>query len=171
MKIILRWPVCFGAILLLLLQGFVLSAQVELSFSQPSGFFNTPILVQIKSDASDIDIRYTLNGSIPGPDDLQYVRPLIFSQLGVVNSHLSMIPTTPELENLYYKWNEPAGTKQLANIIRARAFQNGQPVSNVITGFYLVVPAKAIRIWAITMGVEPNGKDLLILHTSTPMAR
>jgi chitinase len=50
------------------------------------GTFDKPVEVRLTDASADADIRYTLDGSVPGPSDARYDKPLVLSGPAVVRA-------------------------------------------------------------------------------------
>jgi uncharacterized repeat protein (TIGR03806 family) len=50
------------------------------------GTFNKPVAIRLTDSQADADIRYTLDGSVPGPSDARYDKPIVLSGPAVVRA-------------------------------------------------------------------------------------
>jgi uncharacterized repeat protein (TIGR03806 family) len=50
------------------------------------GTFNKPVEIRLTESDADADIRYTLDGSVPGPADARYDKPIVLSGPAVVRA-------------------------------------------------------------------------------------
>jgi uncharacterized repeat protein (TIGR03806 family) len=50
------------------------------------GTFNKPVEIRLTESEADADIRYTLDGSVPGPSDARYDKPIMLSGPAVVRA-------------------------------------------------------------------------------------
>lgn len=90
-----------------------------LAFSKTGGFFRDPFNLELQTSLPDAEIRYTMNGSEPDQESKLYNQPISIS---VKNP--DVLGTAVE------------GITGV--IVRARVFQNNQPVGKVLTHTYLV---------------------------------
>jgi len=66
--------------------GFLYGGSVE--FDPPPAVYGYPLEVHITSDSPGGSIRYTLDGSPPGPDDPIYTDPIVVSENSVLRAQL-----------------------------------------------------------------------------------
>jgi len=50
------------------------------------GTFDKPVKIRMSETQADADIRYTLDGSVPGPSDPRYDKPIVLSGPAVVRA-------------------------------------------------------------------------------------
>jgi hypothetical protein len=54
--------------------------------SPQGGTFNRPVEVSLSEREPGADIRYTLDGSVPGPGDMRYEKPITLTDPAVVRA-------------------------------------------------------------------------------------
>ncbi len=101
----------------------------QLYFSLPSGFYEENIELEIFSEES-VDIFYSLDGSIPDTNDHLYNTALDLRNDNHPELFISQIPTG-------IGWRQPYEVNQ-CHVVRARAYQNGSPISDVISGSFFI---------------------------------
>lgn len=115
-------------------------------FSVPAGFYSDSIDVVLSFDSpllTELQIRYTLDGSEPTSDDFLVENKLVIKDRSEEDNILANIPSTPnfsnwEGENYYPAWKAPSDKLAKANVIRAAAFLGTQRISQVVTHSYFV---------------------------------
>lgn len=106
----------------------------------PSGFYTEPFDLMISHGEPDVQLRYTLDGSVPDEDSPLYTDPLeIENRLGQPDD-ISAIPTTSSTVPEWYRWNPPMAPVYKGTSIRVRAFREGDIPSLTATGTYVVDP-------------------------------
>lgn len=109
--------------------------------SKSSGFYTNDIEVILTPADSAVEIRYTLNGSLPSADSQLYTSSMVFSN-NTDSLSISMIPTTP-LEGPYplstFIWKAPEEVYQ-SNVLRYASFQGDQQVSQVYSKTFFIDP-------------------------------
>ncbi|MBL9135042.1 MAG: CotH kinase family protein, partial [Verrucomicrobiales bacterium] len=107
-------------------------------FSRAAGFHQAPFSLEILSADEGVEIRYTLDGSVPTPSSLLYSAPL-----GILDRTL----TPPRWANLSTapNWRAPAGPVFKGTIVRARAFRTRSLPSPIATATYFVDPRGRAR--------------------------
>lgn len=108
-------------------------------FSEVSGFYKSSIDLEIRSDRPGVIIHYTLNGDIPDTTSPVYTEPIeIRPSDEIENNPIIFIPTNSRTMSHWYKWKDPGENLFKAHAIRARAFLNGQPYSEVTSGTFFI---------------------------------
>lgn len=108
------------------------SDNIHVTLSHRSGFYTNPFDLTLQTNNKETTIYYTLDCTEPTQKSLVYSSPIrIKSRVGDKNS-ISEISTT----SIY--WKKPKGEVFKGTIIRARAYRDGSPVSNIITRTYFV---------------------------------
>jgi hypothetical protein len=111
----------------------------ELSFSHTSGFYQQSFELEIMQSDDNIQIFYTTNGNIPDTADFVYDGPVeLLNSDELENNPIIHIPTNPGSTHFWYRWRPPGEDLLRGHVIRARAFEDGIPVSDVITGTYFI---------------------------------
>lgn len=111
-----------------------------ISFSAPQGLYSNPFNLSITNTNPNARIYYTLNGSDPDTNALLYSSPLMIKNNASLPNNLSTIPTTSNYAPHPYHWRSPTGKVFKGNVVKARAFNNGIPTSDVKVATYLVSP-------------------------------
>lgn len=107
-------------------------------FSREAGLHPAPFSLEIASSDPGVEIRYTLDGSVPGPHSPVYSGPL------------SLVDRSPQMEvfariNTGVQWANPPNRIAKGTVVRARAFRSGARPSAVTTGTYWIGPSFAQR--------------------------
>ena len=79
------------------------SYHVELFMTPPEGVYRGPQSLQFVANVPDADIRYTLDGSLPGRRSPRYTDPIVLSQTAVVRAAILAHDTlyTPVISHSY----------------------------------------------------------------------
>lgn len=94
-----------------------------------SGFYSSPVTLNLSNDHSGNTIMYTLNGNDPDEDSEVYTGSLSLDDLTSQKNRFANIPRTDvEPGNLIFK----------GNILRAVVYSSGCPASNEITNAYYI---------------------------------
>ena len=115
---------------------------LDLSFSQPSGFYKDSLVLEIIAKKG-YQIRYTTDGSLPESSSTLYEKPILIKEL----------QSTPA--DIGYR--KPHGNNinknpyQKATIIRAAAFKNDIQISQVRSATYLITPLGKERYQGIDL--------------------
>jgi hypothetical protein len=126
------------------------------SFSHTAGFYSSPFTLTITSPDTAITIRYTLDGSEPGPQSPVFSSHLeIRSRAGDPNV-LSLIPTSHD----YSVFAEPMGEIFKGTVVRAAAFRSGAVNSPVTTGTFFVDPSLSSRYSVPVMSLTTHRDSL-----------
>ncbi len=124
--------------------GFTNSSNLllnKVSFSSPEGFYSTNIELSIYSDDTVGQIFYTTNGNEPTPGTsytFVYNGPLTLSELQALPAVYSYISTTPDTNIGYFNWQEPEGEIEKCAVLKARVFENEQPLCNTVSGTFFL---------------------------------
>lgn len=109
--------------------------ETELFFDVQGGMYDRPFDLALSAESEDVIIRYTSDGSTPGPEDAVYMRPLRISPLLYSRANISEL-----IMSVWYMHHEPV-TDSLpkAVVIRAAAFSpEGIQRSPAYTHTYLL---------------------------------
>ncbi len=113
----------------------------DLEFSAPSGFYSQPFDLNIISNDADVTIYFTTNGDKPDTNSLEYGQNIsLMSSDELADNPIIYIPTNHASSDYFYRWRSPEGTSFKANVIRAQAFKNGEPISSIISASYFIDP-------------------------------
>jgi hypothetical protein len=102
-------------------------------FSENPGFHSNNLTLAISAAESDVQIRYTLDGSEPAETSSLYTGPLILTNRSPAPNVLSNIPTTPG-------GPVASGTVAKGWVVRARSFKSGALPSAVATRTFWIDP-------------------------------
>lgn len=102
-------------------------------FSHRGGHFDDPIDLGLSHGDSNVVIRYTLDGSVPGPESPRYTEPIRIDSRRDNPDVLSLIPVGLEDEGVVPRKQGMKGT-----VVRARAFAEGALPSQTITRTFFV---------------------------------
>lgn len=111
----------------------------SLTFSHNRGYYNAPFNLSIASDDMQANLRYTTDGSIPGPGSDLYTVPLYLDyRYGDANG-ISMIPTTPDSANTdVFYWKAPVGNTAKIHTLRVQSYVGNIATSRIYTQSYFV---------------------------------
>lgn len=101
--------------------------------SHSAGFYAEPFDLELTSSEPGVEIRYTLNGSEPGPTSTLYTTPIRIIDRTGSPGVLSSIPTAGD-------WQPPSGQVFKGSVVRAKAFRAGSISSYIETATYFVHP-------------------------------
>ena len=106
-------------------------------FSIEGGFYTSGFFLELLT-SEGTEIRYTLDGSEPDRNSLQYINPISISdRIGEPNV-ISEIPTNEFPVYWLPEWQPPLGEVQKATVIRARAYGSGILPSEIATRTFFV---------------------------------
>ncbi|MFN2423691.1 MAG: CotH kinase family protein, partial [Cryomorphaceae bacterium] len=106
----------------------------------PSGFYTEDFDLMISHQDAGVELRYTLDGSVPDESSPLYTGPLqIENRLGDPDG-ISSIPTTSSIVPAWYRWFPPMNPVYKGTSVRVRAFRDGDIPSLTTTGTYIVDP-------------------------------
>ncbi len=105
--------------------------------SHQAGFHPKPFDLALASTDSDVEIRFTLDGSEPGPDSELYSGPIPITDRSTDPNDLSEIT---EITHRYAPAGTPFETVFKGTVVRARAFRDGDLPGPVMTGTYFIHP-------------------------------
>lgn len=106
--------------------------EFRIDFSHPAGFYDFEFELDMGTKNPEIEIYYTLDGRNPSVSDLLYSSDLIIaSRDGEPNVHATQVmnPCNPIVQD---------SEVEKCNIVSARAFLNGEPVSRIYRRSYFV---------------------------------
>lgn len=106
----------------------------------PPGFYTEAFDLFLDHPDPEVEIRYTLDGSIPTAADALYTGPLNLTDITQEPEQISAIPTTPLFAPDWYRWFEPMGPVYKGHSLRVRAFKTGAIASPTETGLYVIAP-------------------------------
>lgn len=103
--------------------------------SHSSGYYEDKINLELSSPNSNIEIRYTLDGSIPNATSKIYESVIVFDSDNYTLGNISQIPTNPQ-EGPWplptFIWKEPESVEK-AHVLRYGVFRNGELKSEIYT--------------------------------------
>lgn len=157
-----------GVFLIQLLTCFFLlncspvAAQVSVAFSKPGGFYPETFALSIETEnagGASLQIRYTLNGTVPTANSLLYKHPLAMDRTLCSPSNIYKIPNTiPQ-----YQSPVPDEVEHII-VVRAAAFNAaGERCSEVITASYLIAPLLGRKIQLPVLSLCVDSFDLFDL--------
>ena len=117
----------------LLLTASALAADLELTFSAASGFFDAPFTLEMTANSKKATIYYTLDGSVPDETSLVYDGGLSLAESGSRADVLTRITGINSAEDYIPKQDFPT-----AHVVRAVAITPKGEKSPVISGTYFV---------------------------------
>lgn len=98
--------------------------------SHSSGFYISPIGLELSNGNMANSIRYTLDGDIPDEDSYEYLQaPIYLDDLTPSENRFANIPET---------FKKPGDAISKANIVRAVVYSDGCPASNFISNTYYI---------------------------------
>ncbi len=103
------------------------------TFDVPPGFHPEAVAVSLMSKDPSTEIRYTTDGSEPGPSSALYTGAIVVTNRASLPNRLSAIPTAPG-------WTAPSGRVFKGTVLRARAFRADALPSAIVTGSYFIHP-------------------------------
>ncbi|MDG5814253.1 CotH kinase family protein [Chitinispirillales bacterium ANBcel5] len=106
-------------------------------FTNP-GFYNSDFELQIYHADSQVEIRYTLDGSEPTKESSLYQTPILITDRSDQPNVIADIPTTKVTEGSP-PFFTPESVKK-GTIVRAAAFKEGRITSRSVSGTYFVFP-------------------------------
>jgi CotH protein/lamin tail-like protein/type IX secretion system substrate protein len=110
----------------------------KLSFSDESGFYESPFDLKIES-LKENAIHYTTDGSLPTAEDMMFNEKLSIDYRYDVPNYFSNIPTTSDISiNGYDVWQVPAVVLSKANILRFASFSGDKITSKIYTKTFFV---------------------------------
>lgn len=116
---------------------FDLSSELAtIEFSKDGGFYTEPFTLTLSSSDPNGRIYYTLDGSEPSTDSIEYNNPIQISDNRGKPNHLSMIRTT--VDHLEAFWREPEGEVFKGTVVRAVAYDENGIAGPVVTQTYWV---------------------------------
>lgn len=104
------------------------------AFSLESGFYPAPLTLQIQHPEG-LSVYYTLDGSIPSPDDFLYSGPLTFSDPGRSSNVLS---AREDITSQTEGYLPPSAPVDKALVIRAAAYDEAGSYSQPVTAVYFL---------------------------------
>jgi len=107
-------------------------------FSASSGYHAEPFQLSLSCEHASYEIRYTINGKDPTASSSLYSDSIPISNLSADENSWSAIPTTRDDVPLNWIWEAPAHPVRKANVVKARAFLNGEPVGSVYVQTFFV---------------------------------
>lgn len=111
------------------------------AFTHPPGHYTEPVTLGILHDDPDAEIRYTLDGSLPGPGSAVFDQPLVLADRTGEPDVFSMIRTSPPdavVEDQDFSWHPPLDIVDKVNVVRASAFRDGYLTLESATGTWFV---------------------------------
>jgi hypothetical protein len=110
--------------------------------SHQAGFHPEPFDLALTSPDGGAEIRFTLDGSKPGPDSELYSGPIPIADRSTQPNDLSEIK---EITHRYAPAGTPYETVFKGTVVRARAYRDGDLPGPVLTGTYFIHPKSHAR--------------------------
>lgn len=134
-------------------------------FSAEGGFYTQAFELEISSKDESTDIYYTLDGSEPTTSSLKYKQPIKISSLNGQPNVLSEIKQASfqitDNSSLY----KPKGEVFKATTVRARAYKEGYPYSDIVTYTYFVDENIMNRFSLPIISIVTERKNLFDMNT------
>ncbi|TVR76560.1 MAG: T9SS C-terminal target domain-containing protein, partial [Saprospirales bacterium] len=112
--------------------------ETAISFSQSSGFYADTLALEMEVEGN-FQIFYTLNGDLPTTSDSLYIGPLVLlPSADIENNPIIYIPTNHESSDWWYRWRMPGEDLFRSHVVRARAFEGGDPRTEIKTATYFI---------------------------------
>ena len=108
-------------------------ARDTVRFSQPGGVYAEPVRLSLSAGLPATRLHYTLDGTPPDDTSPVYEGPLLVTGRAGAANDVSDEETSP-------LWLPPRGPVNKATVVRAVAYQDGCPVSPILTHTYFVGP-------------------------------
>lgn len=109
--------------------------KTTINFSHAGGFYAEPITLNLSSDLSGTKIHFTINTSeFPTAANEQFETPLLLIDRSVEPNVLTDFVTTSDFSQFYI----PEVKISKSNVIRAIAYKDGCPISEVATRNYFI---------------------------------
>ncbi|MCA1761525.1 MAG: CotH kinase family protein [Cryomorphaceae bacterium] len=112
----------------------------SLFFSAEQGIYSNPFWLEISNNDPDAVVRYTTNGSNPTESSAVFADALFIEDRTSEPNSISTIPTNPPETYGTAGWQPPSGPVFKAVVLKAQAFKNDQPISEISTKTYFVHP-------------------------------
>ncbi len=122
------------------------------TFSAPPGFHPGTFTLSLASPDAGSELRYTLDGSDPGPHSSLYSEPILVTNRTSQPNLLSRIPTAPG-------WSAPVGQVFKGTVVRARAYRAGAIPSDVATATYFVHPSNQPRYAVPVVSLSTDARN------------
>ena len=116
------------------------------TFSKSPGFYADTIWLELSHPHPDVDIYYTLDGSIPDKNAILYTSPIMITDRSGEDNHSSIIPTN--FISGYRGWTEPDGKVAKATTIRTTGIKQGKLSPNPNSATFFIFP-EAENIYSI----------------------
>ena len=123
-----------------------------LFFSQNPGYHENPVEVEILNQDTTSEIYYTLNGTVPHPDNELYKSPVAFENRTPEENDESDYQTADN-------WKEPEGKVLKGTMLRAVSYKDGCPQSRVKSGTFFIGEAFGeifSRIQVMSLGMDED---------------
>jgi hypothetical protein len=112
----------------------------KISFSHDPGFYTGDFSLELSHADNDAVIYYSLDGSVPDVNSLQYTSAIAITDRSEEENQHSEIPTTSVLPPEWRGWKPPDGKVAKSTIIRATAVKPGFLSSPAGSATYFVFP-------------------------------
>jgi len=112
-----------------------------LTVSPQGGFYpQDSILISFSVNNIDAEVYFTLDGSEPTPNDFKFENDFYISSTEQIQAKLAYIKTTSVATQMgkIFEWKYPNGNVRTSILIRAQAFINNKPVSQIQNATYFI---------------------------------
>ena len=123
-------------------------------FSQQPGFYTDELSLSITSTEPEAIIYYSLDGSNPDESSNRYAGPIRIIDRSSEPDQFARIQDTS------YPFRIPLGSQFKGTVVRAVAYVEGRPRSQVSTGTWFVTPEGSARYTMPVVSLVADGDDL-----------
>lgn len=111
-----------------------MAEEIDVDLSLDSGFYADEMLLEITCNSNDVDIYYTVDGSMPDESDLAYEGPIRLTSTVNKPDLLNKILDTNTEENKFEPWKDFPS----AHVIRAAALYADGTVADTCAGTFFI---------------------------------
>lgn len=113
------------------------AVKTEVDFSHSGGFYAEPIALKLLSDLDDVDIYFTLNNAEkPNATSERFESSIWINDRSLEPNNFAEIVTTSDVNQFYIPHEKIAKS----NVVRAIAYKDGCPVSEIETRNFFINP-------------------------------
>ena len=128
----------------------------SIRFSHAGGFHPAPFDLALTVSNPNVEIHYTLDGTMPHAKLGLYASPINIKSMSAEQG-LAYIPTSPE-------WKSPKGEVFRGMVVKAAAYANGCRVSPVYTRTFMIDPAGYSRYKFPVVSIAADKEDIFSEH-------
>ena len=125
----------------------------QLTFSHQPGHYAEAINLTVMSTDTSVELRYTLDGSIPGDDSDLLTMPLNLNTSNVPAIDISNIETGR-------RWKKPKAGLPVFHTVRVRAFKNEISGHQILTGTFLITDTDEIPFSLPVVSIVTDKENL-----------